>query len=188
MSMSQHQPRRATLYNLISLTNRQRPQGGGIILSATDESSLDINAQNTSWDLLAGGLAHLADGGVNGEAGQLTAAVTKASLRSAPLAAALGIAPPVFKQTAVMSPRHDAHAEAVFLARRMTEAVAADITTSQDALMRNLVANTNVGDDIYRFFERLSAAHARQCDQLMVMIDRMPAPAPKNDSGGKFKF
>lgn len=167
--------RNPSLHRLISLTQQHRPASPQLILSA-DPSHDSTLAQHTSWDLLGSGLVHLADGGIGGASGMLTTAISRASLRSAPVASALGIAAPVFKLTATATPCHDAHTQAVFLARRMTEAVMADIDTSAPLIDRALRADKAIDAGTRDYFNRLVDVHHRQCEALLVMIDRLPPP------------
>lgn len=169
-------PRLSSLHRLIRLTHEQRPRDSALLITtatAADDSAL---AARTSWDLLERGLSHLAQGGINGASGMLTTAISHASLRSAPVASALGIAPPVFKLTAAVTPCHDAHAQAVFLARRMTEAVLADIDTSAPMIDRALRGDKTIDSGTRDYFNQLVDTHHRQCETLLVMIDRLPPP------------
>lgn len=168
--------RNPSLHRLISLTHQHRPLSATTLIITADTARGSALAQQTSWDLLASGLAHLADGGINGAGGMLTTAITRASLRSAPVASALGIAAPVFKQTVTVAPCHDTHAQAVFLARRMTEAVMADIDTSAPLIDRALRADKMIDAGTRGYFNQLVDAHQRQCETLLVMIDRLPPP------------
>ncbi len=172
--------RRASLHALISAGQRHRDDtAGGVILPASMDATADTHAaRRASWDLLISGLQHLADGGRQGAAGSLTTAVTRASLRNAPLASALGIPAPVFTLTTDITPCHDAHAEAQFLARRMAEAVQADIPASIPLIERALAAHTDLPAQINGYFTQLAIMHDRQCETLMLLIDRLPRPAP----------
>ena len=171
---SQHNT--STLHRLISLTHQHRPQTTSLII--TPEKHSDVAAaQQTSWDLLTGGLTHLADGGINQDHGMLTTAITRASLRSAPVASALGIAAPVFKLVASVTPCHDEYAQDLFLARRMTEAVMADIEISTPMIERALLADKSIDTGTRHYFSQLASTHQRQCETLLVMIERLPPPA-----------
>lgn len=175
-----------SLHALIRLIDQHRPAPSATILLSANDAS-DNAASTTSWELLRAGIAHLADGGINGQMGALTTAVTRASLRSAPLASALGVPAPVFKQIAVVSPCHDAHAEAVFFARRMTEAVLSDIDTSVPMIERVLAADKNIDSTTRSYFNQLASLHQRQCETLMLLIDRLPPP-PKPAQAKGFSF
>lgn len=168
--------RNPSLHRLISLTHQHRPPSATTLITTADTNHDSALAQQTSWDLLGRGLAHLADGGINGANGMLTTAISRASLRSAPVASALGIAAPMFKLTVTVTPCHDTHAQAVFLARRMTEAVLADIDTSALLIERALRADKMIDTGTRDYFNQLVDVHQRQCETLLVMIDRLPPP------------
>lgn len=167
--------RNPSLRHLINLAAQRKVQSGATLItttSATDDSA----AKNTSWDLLAAGLSHLCDGGINGAYGLLTTAVSRASLRSAPIASALGITPPVYELAVAVTPCHEAHAQAVFLSRRMTEAVMHDIDTSAPVIERALEADKMIDRSTRHYFAQLAQTHRRQCETLLIMIDRLPPP------------
>ena len=176
----------SSLHRLIALVQQHRPAAQSVIVTAASNTDDATAAQHTSWDLLTAGLSHLADGGVNGENGLLTTAISRASLRSAPLASALGIAPPIFKLTTLVKPSHSAHAQAVFLARRMSEAVMGDIDKSTQMVARAMNADRSIDTGTRSYFSQLADVHRRQCQTLLLLIDRLPPPQPHR--GGSFRF
>lgn len=175
----------ASLHDLIRLLDRHRPPV--VLASAQDDPADDTAARRTSWELLCAGLSHLADGGRNGQMGALTAAVSRASLRSAPLASALGIPAPVFALTTDIGPCHTSHAQAVFFARRMTEAVISDIDVSAPIIARALAADSTVSSAAGRaYFDQLCTLHRRHGETVLLMIDRLPPPESARDKNFSF--
>lgn len=175
------QPRNPSLRRLIDLAMARRVAHAATLFTSASATD-DHTAQTTSWDLLAAGLDHLCNGGINGAHGLLTTAISRASLRSAPIASALGIAAPVYELTVAVTPCHDAHAQAVFLARRMTEAVMHDIDVSAPVITRALESDRIIGHATRHYFVQLAQAHRRQCETLMLLIDRLPPPQPARGS------
>lgn len=171
----------ASLHHLIRLLDRHRPPV--VLASAQDDPADDTAARRTSWELLCAGLFHLADGGRNGQMGALTIAVSRASLRSTPLASALGIPASVFALTADIGPCHTSHAQAVFFARRMTEAVISDIDVSAPIIARALTADSMVSNAGRTYFDQLCTLHRRHGETVLLMIDRLPPPETARDKG-----
>ncbi len=88
------------------------------------------------WNLLQNGIRHLKDGGQMNSGGSFAEAVAKASLRSSPMAATLGVHPPKYEEHYNSLQFDSGTAEAYWRSRRLLEAVADDATRSQ-AVMRN---------------------------------------------------
>lgn len=170
-------PRHYSLRRLIALTQQHTPQNTTGLITHSHAPSANDAAKATSWDLLVAGLSHLVDGGINGAGGTLTTAVSRASLRSTPLASALGIPSPTFALVSDLMPCHEEHAGDVFVARRMTEAVIADIDVSTPLITRALTADAMIDRGTRDYFCRLPDIHRQSCELLLVMIDRLPPPA-----------
>ncbi len=172
-----HPNRNASLYHLVVMAQRQTPpRTGGVIVAPAGDGASDTAAERTSWELLTQGLSHLYEGGRTQPHGLLTTAISRASLRNAPVASALGVTAPVFELISTVTPCHEAHAQALFLARRMTEAVMHDIDTSMTVINRALAADRMVDRGTRAYVAQLAEMHHRHCEKLLVMIDRLPPP------------
>lgn len=143
-----------------------------------DDDSDALQARRESWRLLQAGLCHLQAGAPGHRPGGLAQAVRCASLRAAPLAATLGLPPPVFAEVPHPLPCHDGAAAALFSARRFGEAAAQDINASRPVIARALQslrppASAGLRRHAARFFAELDGAHARNLSQLMSFVEKI---------------
>lgn len=173
----------------------------GIVISAANRgfTQAQYQANHESWSLLRAGIAHLHAGAPDGTTGSLTQALTKASLRSSALAAGLGLQPPQFKQVKHLQPEHQGHAQAVFFARRLTEALAVDTPKSHNLIIRALHAKPIhdisadaaieklIRSENIRFFNKLAECHRANTETLREMVDTLPPPKTSTKpSSGNF--
>jgi hypothetical protein len=107
-------------------------------ISVLSPSDAKDAAERSVWLLFQRGIAHLKNGGQMDQPGLFSEAVSRASLRSAPISATLGIAPPKFQDNYLNLEFDGGAAEAVFRCQRMLEAVAADAPKSQQLIRQKL--------------------------------------------------
>ena len=74
------------------------------------------------WSLFLNGIRHLKEGAPDRQPGSMTEALSRASLRASPFAAALGIRPPQFEPIYFTIDYTTGHEAALFLCRRLVEA------------------------------------------------------------------
>lgn len=136
-------------------------------------ATLSDAAACESWHLLRAGLDHLAEGAPCQQAGSLTLAVSKASLRSSSLAATLAVPAPVFAAVTVPQPCHaDDRDAALFITRRLCEATLSDIDKSTDILARAIQIRRDTQDipgleqEMAGLLDQLSAKHYQHCTLL----------------------
>lgn len=103
-------------------------------------------AELACWQLYATGITHLKNGAPQGRPGSLAEAVARASVRNAPLAAGLGIRPPVYHMTAGLEipPQKTGRLEALFHIKRMIEASLEDLGYSRRIISGGLAAHNPV--------------------------------------------
>jgi hypothetical protein len=99
------------------------------------------SAEREAWSLLGKGLRHLKSGAPGGKPGLFTEAVSRASLRNAPLAASYNVAVPKFESVYINLEFDSGAAEAVFYARRLLEALEADRDKSTQILQNHIAAS-----------------------------------------------
>jgi hypothetical protein len=95
-------------------------------------------ADREVWSLFRNGLIHLKEGGVNGQAGMITAALTKTSLRSTALASSLGVQPPHFEPLPHAVTYKTGYEEAVFFMTRLIEAAKGDLDKSRQMIRQKI--------------------------------------------------
>lgn len=113
----------------------------GLLIERLNDFSvgtLNGDGRHEVLQLFTCGIQHLKDGAPGGKPGTLTAALTKASLRSGAFAAAIGIKPPQFEQTLQLTDLTSGYDQAIFLCRRLREAATADFLKSRQMIERHL--------------------------------------------------
>ena len=144
---AQHIKERNTAYDSMLLLAKQRADALPLSI-VTDLHSLSPtaaanDAKRETWRLLAHGIQHLKDGAPGGEAGSISGAIEKASLRNSSLAKTLGVKPPTYEAQEFDMPFfQNGHEEAVFWAARLSEALLADLDTSKVKITQK-IANSN---------------------------------------------
>jgi hypothetical protein len=141
----QHIKDRNTTYDRMLLLAKQ--QADALPLSiVTDLHSLSPtaaanDAKRETWHLLARGIQHLKEGAPNGEAGSISGAIEKASLRNSSLARTLGVKPPQYEAAEFDMPFfQNGQEEAIFFAARLSEALLADLDNSKVKITQKLAA------------------------------------------------
>jgi hypothetical protein len=109
-----------------------------VSLVAISPSAARDTAEREVWKLFHNGIQHLKDGGQKNSAGSFAEAVSKASLRSAPMAATLGVKPPKFDENYYNVQFDSGAAEAWWRSRRLLEAVASDAPKSHQLIRQKL--------------------------------------------------
>lgn len=99
------------------------------------------SAEREAWTLLGKGLRHLQAGAPGGKPGLFTEAVTKASLRNASIASGYNVPAPRFEQGYLNVDFDGGAAEAVFYARRLLEACAADADKSTQMVQMKIATS-----------------------------------------------
>jgi hypothetical protein len=139
------QDRKAAFDRILSLVQRHIdaiPVEMTVNLGLVSPSKARDAAERDVWTLFKSGIQHLKDGGQMNAAGSFSTAVTKACLRSAPMATVLGVRAPRFEENYYDVEFDTGAAEAVFFSRRLLEAVAADAPQSQKFIRQNLALST----------------------------------------------
>lgn len=171
-------------------------------ISVVSPGSAMQQAERECLSLLRHGFAHLRDGAPGGQPGSLTQALSHASLRSAPLAAAIGLQAPQFEQVAFTALCTSGFEEAVFFSRRLVEAAEADFDVSKKLMQRAVHgarsdANPLLQDAQFRKQVALSLntlieAYGRTLGSVALAIDSLrppSAPSGKPAPGrGGFNF
>ncbi len=142
---AQHSKDRSTTYDRMLLLAKQ--QADALPLSiVTDLHSLSPSAaandaKREAWHLLAHGIQHLKNGAPGGEAGSISGAIEKASLRSSSLAQTLGVKAPKYEAQEFDMPFFQSgQEEAIFWAARLSEALLGDLDTSKLKITEKLAA------------------------------------------------
>jgi hypothetical protein len=142
MTEGQYQQDRNAAYDrILSLVQRHIdaiPIEMTIDLSLISPSKARDAAERDVWKLFLSGIQHLKNGGQMNDAGSFANAVSKASMRNAPMAATLGLKPPQFEENYFAVDFDSGAAEAVFLSRRLLEAAASDAPKSQQLIRQKL--------------------------------------------------
>lgn len=135
------QDRNAAYDRILSLVQRHidaTPAEMIVDLGLVSPSRARDAAERDVWKLFQNGIRHLKDGGQLDAPGSFAGAVTKTSLRSAPMASTLGVKPPQFDENYFDIEFDSGAAEAVFRSRRLMEAVTADASKSQQLIRQKL--------------------------------------------------
>lgn len=135
------QDRNAAYDRILALVQRHidaTPAEMIVNLGLVSPSAARDAAERDVWKLFQSGIRHLKNGGQMDAPGSFGGAVTKASLRSAPMASTLGVKPPQFEENYFDITFDTGAAEAVFLSRRLLEAVASDAPRSQQLIRQKL--------------------------------------------------
>jgi hypothetical protein len=141
-----------------------------IRLQEKSPDALRANAAVEAWSLFLNGIRHLKDGAPDGQPGAMTEALSRASLRASPFAAALGIRPPHFEPL-YFSVDYTTGAEAaLFLCRRLVEAAAADFPKSRQIIQQKILSEKPAVDTLKEqmalSFDVLAETYERVCGEL----------------------
>lgn len=123
-------------------------------------------AERAAWQLLLRGILHLKNGAPDGGAGSMAEALSRASLRSSPLAASLGIRPPQFEQMPFPADFTDGAEAARFLCRELAKAARQDLPRSKDLMTKRIFAekpDPAIKLEMARTLDTLAAAYDLAC-------------------------
>lgn len=131
------------------------------------------NAEKDVWTLLEAGVFHLQCGAPDGQPGTLAEALSRASLRAAPLAAALGVKPPQFEP--ILLPARPAAGDeaAGFLCRKLLDAAEEDFPKSRKVLQQKILAEkpgNGLKEHMAIAFDALTEAYPRACADLKSIL------------------
>ena len=103
-------------------------------------------AELACWQLYSNAITYLKNGAPQNKPGSLAEAVSRASVRNAPLAAGLGIRPPVYHMTAGLEipPQKSGRLDALFHVKRLLEASLEDLGYSRRMISGGLAAHNPV--------------------------------------------
>lgn len=108
------------------------------LITTLEPSNARDAAERDIWTLFRNGIQHLKDGGQLGAPGSFGEAISKASLRSAPISVTLGVKPPKFDENYINVEFDSGASEAVWRCRRMLEALEADAAKSKQVMRSRL--------------------------------------------------
>lgn len=141
-----------------------------------DADHFHDDAIRESWRLLLSGVRHLQCGAPGQNPGSLSGALTRASLRSSSLAAALGIAPPQFEKIYIEVDYATGAEAARSFCQCLTVGAEEDFEKSRRILHRRMLLEKPAQDaermkqNLALSFQALTDAYARSCVALRDMI------------------
>ena len=167
-------------YILEIITEQKRIAGEGpLIISVTDldPSKIKKTAAAESWNMIEKGVRHLMDGGPAGTPGLFNAALSKMSLRSSPLAQALGVKKLPFEDENVIALYHDGFTAAFSPVKRLLEAAIHDARDSKRLIATAVENNENAR---LGFFltpdERLGIISKERMNEMMKTLEKPASP------------
>lgn len=140
---AQHIKDRSATYDRMLLLAKQQVDALPLALvtdfHALSPTAAANDAKREVWQLVARGIQHLKDGAPGGEAGSISSAIEKASLRNSSLAQTLGVKPPKYEAQEFDMPFFQSgQEEAIFWAARLSEALLTDLDTSKAKITEKL--------------------------------------------------
>lgn len=130
---------RETMDALIDITDRRIGMNVPVIITDLHDTGSplwDASAQRESWQLLKNGLQHLKEWAPGREPGSITAALTKASLRSSAMAVSLGVLPPQFMDIDYDKKPLQPKQEALFIADQLVTISMDNVRKSHDTIAK----------------------------------------------------
>lgn len=126
---------------------KQAALSPGLILDITKMApgATQQSAQKEAWALLGKGIRHLMDGAPGGNPGSMTEALSRASLRSAAIAASIGVKPPKFEQIFHEVDYSTGHEAALSDCKRLIEAAEGDLPKSRQIIQQKIFHENPVG-------------------------------------------
>ncbi len=197
------QQRSDTFARVIALIETRITATPSALLLNPNDVSLDSahhSATRECWSLLLKGIKHLQNGAPGSKPGMLAEALTRASLRSSGLAAALGVKPPHFEQMYFAVDYTTGHEAALFLCRRLLENAENDLHKSKRLINQRMRAGTPddaIDADISRqdiealrrqvglSFNVLANTYATVCHDFGDMLNTVQPPTAKPSQGPK---
>jgi len=150
-----------------------------VILHLQEKSpeTLRANASAEVWSLFLNGIKHLKDGAQGGQPGAMADALSRASLRASPLAAALGIRPPQFEPLYFSIDYTTGDEAALFLCRRLVEAAEGDFPKSRQLIQQKILSEKPAVDTLKEqmalSFDVLAGTYERVCGEMKVDLARL---------------
>lgn len=152
-----------------------------IVVLRLEEKSPDTLRANASievWSLFLNGIRHLKDGAPDSQPGAMTEALSRTSLRSSPLAAALGIRPPQFEPIYFSIDYTTGAEAALFLCRRLVEAAETDFPKSRQLIQQKILAEKPAMDTLKEqmalSFDVLAGMYVNVCGELKSTLSLLP--------------
>jgi len=169
--------RDTAFHRVIAHIDAQLHQATPVVVVDLQEKSpqtLRANASSEAWSLFLNGIRHLHNGAPDGQPGSMHEALSRVSLRSSPLAAALGVSPPHFEPI-YFSVDYTTGAEAtLFLCRRLIEAAEADFPKSRTLIQQKILAEkpsmNALKEQMAMSFDVLARVYEKVCGEMKVTL------------------
>lgn len=165
--------RDAAFDKVIKLIERRTPPAFAVVILHLQEKSpedLRATAGKDVWTLFLNGIRHLKNGAPDGQPGALSEALSRASLRASPFAAALGIRPPQFEPLYFSIDYTTGAEAALFLCNKLIEAAEGDFPKSHQAIQQKILtekpAVPALKEQMALSFNILSETYAQACKDL----------------------
>lgn len=132
-----------------------------------------VNAEKDVWTLFLNGFLHLKNGAPDGQPGSMAEALARASLRSSPLAATLGVKPPQFEPIYFSVLYATGQEAALFLCTRLVEAAEGDFPKSRQLLQQRILAEKPTAalkEHMAVAFATLTESYPRICSELRTLL------------------
>lgn len=194
------QQRSGTFDRILALLQKRHDDIPSSLLSSLGEIAPTLARQNADREVLSlfiRGLKHLKDGAPGGLPGSMTEALTKTSLRSSSLAAAVGIKPPQFVQIYHNVAYTNGFEAAVFCGLRLLEAAEGDIPKSRQMIQQKIFCEKpQIGEEEMAAFRKQTAmsanillqAYEQGCRDIKAEIARLPPPPKFSPRGRSFEL
>jgi hypothetical protein len=114
-------------------------------LDSLSFDSIRQGAKKEAWGLLTKALQHLKNGAPHEQAGSMTGALSRLSLRSSSFAASMGVKVPQFEQLYFPVDYSSGQEAAVYLSRRLVEAAEGDVSKSKQLILGALLGEKFYG-------------------------------------------
>jgi hypothetical protein len=114
-------------------------------LDSLSVESVRQGAKKEAWGLFAKALRHLKNGAPHEQAGSMTGALSRLSLRSSSFAASMGVKVPQFEQLYFPVEYSSGQEAALFLSRRLVEAAEGDVSKSKQLILGALLGEKFYG-------------------------------------------
>lgn len=173
--------REAAFNKVIALVDgRMRAATPAVVLHFNEKSpdALRANAAVEAWSLFLNGIRHLKSGAPDGGPGSMPEALSRASLRASPFAAALGISPPQFEPVYFSIDYTTGTEAAVFLCRRLAEGAEADFPKSRQLIQQKILnekpAMDALKEQMALSFDVLAGTYEQVCGEIRTELVKFP--------------
>ena len=161
---------------ILSLDQRIHAASPSLLLHLQEMSPerLRVDAKREAWSLLLQGVRHLKSGAPGNRPGSMTEALSRASLRSSALAAALGVRPPQFEQIYFSVDYTSGEEAALFLCNRLIEAAEGDMAKSRQLIQQKILAEKPaeaLKKQMALSFDVLAKMYAEACGELKTELE-----------------